>query len=217
MKLPGVGLLIVVMAIATLQMPVAFCGNGDSLSDSPKDDVMAAIINPFNATCYDWRGNTIPCNFKQPYAEILSDEPIPDSRFVDNDNGTVTDRLTNLVWLKNSKCFGMMDWKRALQAAKALKDGDCGPDPSLVLSDGSSAGDWRLPTMMELCTLIDYSKRDPALPNDHKFWVVPGGYHWSASTLDAYAGLAWIVYLESGTTCYEDIHNRAGFIWPVRD
>ncbi len=54
-------------------------------------------------------------------------------------------------------------------AVNSLKEGDCGPDPNFVLSDGSSAGDWRLPTMKELCTLIDYSKRDPALPNGHMF------------------------------------------------
>lgn len=88
---------------------------------------------------------------------------------------------------------------------------------ALVLSDGSSSGDWRLPTMKELCTLIDDRRRNPALPNGHKFWVVPAGScHWSATKLDYYSGMAWIVYVESGTTIYEDIKNRAGYIWPVR-
>ncbi len=88
--------------------------------------------------------------------------------------------------------------------------------PTYVLSDGSSAGDWRLPTMKELCTLIDFSRRDPALPNGHMFSNVPTGYHWSATTLDYDSEMAWIVHFESGTTGYEDIKNRAGFIWPVR-
>ncbi|MGD2096854.1 MAG: hypothetical protein PVG35_04690 [Desulfobacterales bacterium] len=30
------------------------------------------------------------------------------------------------------------------------------------------------------------------------------------------AGMAWIVYFESGTTCYDDIKYHAGHIWPVR-
>ncbi len=31
--------------------------------------------------------------------------PIP--RFKDNNNGTVTDNLTGLIWLKNANCFGV--------------------------------------------------------------------------------------------------------------
>ncbi len=135
---------------------------------------------------------------------------------MDNKNGTVTDNLTGLIWLKNTRCFGMMDWKDAQLAAKSLKDGDCGPDPALMLSDGSSAGDWRLPAMSELCTLIDYSKRNPALPDGHMFSDFPSGYFWSATTLDHNPGVAWIVYFESGTTCYDDIKYHAGHIWPVR-
>ena len=30
----------------------------------------------------------------------------PNPRFTDNSNGTVTDNLTGLIWLKNANCFG---------------------------------------------------------------------------------------------------------------
>jgi len=101
-------------------------------------------------------------------------------------------------------------------AVKSLKDGDCGPNPELVIADRSCAGDWRLPTMNELCTLIDYSRRDPALSDGHLFKNIPSGYHWSATRLDSSSEIAWIVYIESGTTCYENIKNRAGYVLPVR-
>ena len=180
------------------------------------EDDLADVVNPLKSTCYDWIGNTIPCDFKRPYAELLIDKPIPDPRFLDNKDGTVTDNLTGLIWLKNTKCFKMMDWESAILATKGLKDGDCGPDSALVLSDGSSAGDWRLPTMKELCILIDYSKRNPALPDGHMFSDFPSGYFWSSTALDSHPEMAWIVYMESGTTCYDDIKNHAGHIWPVR-
>jgi len=184
--------------------------------ESSNTDGFASIVNPLDSTCYDWRGDILPCNYKRPYAELLLDKPVPASRFIDNSDGTVTDSLTKLIWLKNLNCFGMLDWRGAALAAKSLQEGDCGPDPDLVLSDGSSAGDWRLPAMSELCTLIDFSRRDPALPEGHIFFDVPSGYHWSATTLDYDSGMAWIVYFESGTTCYDDIKNRAGHVWPVR-
>jgi hypothetical protein len=194
----------------------ACAGDNNLPIESANSDALDDIVNPFDSTCYDWRGNIIPCDFKRQYAELLLDKPIPASRFIDNKDGTITDSLTKLIWLKNMNCFGMLDWKDAALAAKGLKQGDCGPNPDLVLSDGSSAGDWRLPTMTELCTLIDFSRRTPALPKGHMFFNVPSGYHWSATTLDDHSGMAWIVYFESGTTCYENMKNRAGHIWPVR-
>ena len=186
------------------------------LQASQNDDELAAIVNPFNSTCYDWRDNIVPCDYKRQYAALMFDKSIPDSRFTDNRDGTVTDNLTKLVWLKNTNCFGIQDWQSAVLAAQSLKEGDCGPNPDLVLSDASSAGDWRLPTMQELCTLIDFSKRDPALPNGHLFSDAPSGYHWSATTLDHHPEMAWILYFESGTTCYENIKNRSGYLLPVR-
>jgi hypothetical protein len=65
------------------------------------------------------------------------------TRYVDCGNGTVTDTVTGLIWLKRADCFPESNWKAALQAAADLKTGDCG------LTDGSSAGEWRLPTRTE--------------------------------------------------------------------
>ena len=55
-------------------------------------------------------------------------------------NGTVTNTVTDLIWLKDASCLGLLDWVPANQAAGSLKDGDC------ALTDHSSAGDWRLPS-----------------------------------------------------------------------
>jgi hypothetical protein len=98
---------------------------------------------------------------------------------------------------------------------KRLKNGDCGPESDLILSDGSDPGDWRLPTMKELCSLIDLSNKNPALPRRHMFSEVPPGYHWSSTRLAYHSGLAWVVYPEVDISCYDDVKHSAGHVLSV--
>ena len=126
----------------------------------------------------------------------------PQSRFTDNQDGTVTDNLTGLIWLQNANCFDSLAWDDALLKANELADhdnNDCG------LSDGSQAGDWRLPNIKELQSLISYGKRvngeggQVALPEGHPFTGVQPYYYWSSSTGSGVPGKAWGVYLGNGS------------------
>ena len=64
-------------------------------------------------------------------------------RYQDCGNGTVTDSVTGLVWLKQAKCVPPGTWEAAVEAAASMQDGQCG------LTDRSLPGDWRLPTREE--------------------------------------------------------------------
>lgn len=88
----------------------------------------------------------------------------PDQRFIDNNNGTVTDNLTGLIWLKNANCFGSSDWTTALTSANSLADGSCG------LTDGSAAGEWRLPNVNELESLVHAGASNSAA------WLIAQGF-----------------------------------------
>jgi hypothetical protein len=90
-------------------------------------------------------------------------------RFIDHSNGTVTDTLTWLKWLKNADCFGKQTWSNALSLANNLKDGDCG------LTDGSVPGVWRLPNIKELLSLINYDYIYPALSDATGFYQMGEG------------------------------------------
>ena len=48
----------------------------------------------------------------------------PNPRFTDNGNGTVTDNLTGLIWLKNADCFGQRSWSDALSDCNSLGAGN---------------------------------------------------------------------------------------------
>jgi hypothetical protein len=114
----------------------------------------------------------------------------PNPRFTDNGNGTITDNLTGLTWLKNASCLGQQTWANALAAANALAS----PNVACGLEDGSVAGDWRLPNIRELHSLVDYGTSNPALPADHPFMNVDvASAYWSSTTGANNSDGAWDV------------------------
>jgi hypothetical protein len=99
-------------------------------------------------------------------------------RFTDNGDGTVTDNQTGLIWLKDADCFGTRTWSNALSDCNGLADGSCG------LTDGSSAGDWRLPNLFELESLRNMGNGNPCLPSGHPFNNVKSNVYFEE--LDSY-------------------------------
>ncbi len=92
--------------------------------------------------------------------------PVP--RFTDNNDGTITDNLTGLVWLKNIACDGnISSIAKAVEFNMNLQDGDCG------LNDGSNSGDWRIPNIKEIQSLFRYGSSITMLPD------TLGGREWS--------------------------------------
>jgi hypothetical protein len=66
----------------------------------------------------------------------------PNPRFVDNGDGTITDRMTGLIWLKFSG-IGGQNWSDAITYCENLTTG---------------ANDWRMPNIRELMSLMNYSR-----------------------------------------------------------
>ena len=100
---------------------------------------------------------------------------LPSPRFRDNSNGTITDNLTGLVWLKNANCFGLRSWNQALSDANSLASSSCG------LTDGSIAGDWRLPNLNEITSLMDRETFEPTL-SSNPFTNLQLSFYWSSTT-----------------------------------
>ena len=64
----------------------------------------AAVPRTGQSTCYDTRGALIKCPGTGQDGDKLAGVAPPVPRFVDNGNGTVTDKLTGLIWLRNANC-----------------------------------------------------------------------------------------------------------------
>jgi hypothetical protein len=153
-------------------------------------------------------------------------------RYEDNGDGTVTDCKSGLVWLKNANCTatvngidkssGYVNWINSRKWVAGLSDGLCG------LTDGSSAGDWRLPANTELMAMVESAKakgfKDPVLTDatglsqateGNIFTGVPA-YFWSSTTRSD-ATQAWVLYMHDGLQDNASKSSDCCFgIWPVR-
>ena len=138
------------------------------------------------------------------------------SRFTDNQDGTVTDGVTGLVWLRDAGCFSPSAWGQALAQVNALATGACG------LTDGSAAGDWRVPNLNELESLVDPSAHDPALSRGNPFIRVSGGIYWSSTSYfggEAGSPSAWSIRLADGRFINDGINNNKAAqnaVWAVK-
>ncbi|MCP4365856.1 MAG: DUF1566 domain-containing protein [Planctomycetes bacterium] len=151
----------------------------------------------------------------------------PTPRFTDNSNGTVTDNLTGLIWLKNANCANATrDWTTALSDVTQLNtDGTMNSNNCGDTSNGGSyQTDWRLPNRFEFESLLDLRYVSPSVPNTagtgqwtegQPFSGVLSEYYWSGSTYASSTSNAWFVSLSDGYVSYT-IKAGTNYVWPVR-
>jgi hypothetical protein len=156
------------------------------------------------------------------------------ARYVDQGDGTVLDTRTGLFWLKNAGCLGSASGIDAnYVSVPSLASGACG------LTDGSSPGDWRLPSKAEWTATFtffpdcfnDGSGRVAYLSNDpgtkcqsdgpSSYTGVTPDKYWSSTRSDTgFGAIRWYVAnLADGTL--DGGSNQAGdqppmHVWPVR-
>ncbi len=81
------------------------------------------------------------------YVRCVRGRTYGENDFVDNDNDTITDRATGLMWMK-ADSRRTMNWKESLKYAEDLKY--------------AGYDDWRLPNVKELQSIVDYSRAPDA-------------------------------------------------------
>lgn len=141
------------------------------------------------------------------------------ARFSDNDDGTVTDRATGLVWLAQPGALEPLPRDAAAAAAADLAAGTFD-----WLTDGSTAGDWRLPDYHELLTLTGDGLAGGVPPDDHPFTEFPGRpgrvFFWTASNGVYDPERTWTVRPFTGHRAASQARFEAGDearqFWPVR-
>ncbi len=123
------------------------------------------------------------------------------THLTDNNNGTINDPETGLIWKKCSEgqvwdgvdnnCTGTdstFTWQGALQRAQDVNAGSAG--------ENLSQTDWRLPNFKELDSIVELRCTFPAI-NDTAFPNTPSQRFWT-STPSFSPSLAWYVTFQSG-------------------
>ena len=113
--------------------------------------------------------------------------PKTGARFVDNGDGTITDKATGLMWAKDGNGAGCnngstLAWAAAITFAEGLTF--------------AGYSDWRLPNVKELMSIVDYSAVAPAI--NSTFTNTQSGYYWSSTTYADGTVNAWSVHFYDG-------------------
>ncbi len=109
--------------------------------------------------------------------------PQVNQSFTNNNDGTITDNNTGLLWQWGET--SAKSWSDALAACNTL---------SLA---GSS--DWRLPNIRELVSILGEAQLNPTLNTTFFPNVVSSGY-WSSTSSATDPGSAWLVNFSNGST-----------------
>ena len=133
---------------------------------------------------------------------VLASADAPAGRYTiadgGNAKGTVYDKKTKLTWQQTVPST-TYDW----DGAKAY----CAQVGATLAGTG-----WRLPTLKELMSIVDYSRYDPAI-DPTAFPSTPSDYFWSSSPLAGSSSSAWLVRFTVG---YPDYVGNAAYVRCVR-
>jgi Protein of unknown function (DUF1566) len=203
--------------------------SGSNISSTNTGNVGIGITTPTSRLTVAGTIETTSGGVKYPDGSIQNKAAC---RYEDNGDGTVSDCRTGLIWLKDANCketaggivksAGTLNWDNARTWSAALASGVCG------LTDGSYAGDWRLPTKTEWMAMVAYAKSrytGPVLTNaagtaqwsngDPFLNIQANNGYWSSSS-GYITGSAWVVDTSNGYMFGYIMTTNGMFVWPVR-
>ncbi|HKI80755.1 MAG TPA: DUF1566 domain-containing protein [Pseudodesulfovibrio sp.] len=151
--------------------------------------------------CFGVDGHPVDCDGSGQDGALRSGRPWPEPRFRE-EGDEVEDRMTGLIWRRGTDLAGgMVD-----------RDG-AGLAVDMLARETGLA--WRLPSIMELESMTDCSRADPALPRRHPFRDVREAY-WSATDSGYDPTWSFCYYLHKGAVGVGFKASAEFFVWAVR-
>jgi hypothetical protein len=165
--------------------------------------------------CYHQDGYEIECTDTRQDGDIQAGVAWPDPRFTDNGDGTLTDHLTGLMWLKDTECMGgPIAWQAALDNVAVFNQDPASLNCYQYNYQALSYDDWRLPNINELESLVHSGMASQyEWLSNQGFYNIEGFYAWSSTTAIGAPGRAWFLLLTDGSVGhgYKPHGNISGY------
>ena len=117
--------------------------------------------------------------------------------YTDNNNGTITDNYTKLVWLK---CPIGLSGTACKIGSTSLKEWSKSRDDCSSLNIGGKK-DWRLPTVKELVSIVDTGSFDPSI--NKKYFVGTDDSYWTSTSPAEHLSSKFIVLFSNGSVYFQ--------------
>lgn len=208
----GEGRLVEAMAAVSGRLPsgeVVTFGKGFSSACPAPAPVTVTSGGDTSPACPECPEGTVGAS-----CDLLNDQV--STNFNDNGDGTVSDSRSGLMWLKDAGCLGSGNWNGganagSVQAFITALNGVGGGAGCQDYTAGTYS-DWRLPTVQEFVSLMQYSGAALGMPAGHPFTSIATLY-WTA---DASPGSgAWHMHLAHGVV-NNDVESKLYAGWAVR-
>ena len=210
------------MRIVLSALALCFIFSAPSFAQCKKEDVCAMTkkMSPFSIL--DKCPSAGPLIVECKKVGNITVEDLPQPEFVDNGDGTITDKANKLLWMKT----GIKEKTANFNDAKKIASS----------SNAANKTGWRLPTLPELKTLL-YHER---VKNDSgkKAWVNPifndgrGMHYWTSTSCaevtyikDRYqkkicqegTSAVWLVHFNIGAIFWQFTQKPIYHIWLVQN
>lgn len=170
----------------------------DSSTNTVAKTGQIKVYNPFES---DPTACTSGSNCRQQDGYLRLGKTWSTPRFTDLKDGImIEDNLTKLIWFKQVPTVAR-SWGDADAYCRSLTDGE-----------------WRLPTVTELETLLDASQYDPAITSSviGFFTGYKSDKYWTSTSYSVNSSYAWIVDFYDGSINTQSKVTLL-YVWPVRD
>ncbi len=104
------------------------------------------------------------------YVRCVQGDTYGVNTFIDNDNGTITDAATGLMWAQEDSYVGL-NWQEALAFAEQKN-----------AENYLGYHNWRVPNVKELQSIVDYSGVYPAIDENYFNITDEDAYFWSSTS-----------------------------------